>query len=136
MSRVLGIDYGIRRCGVAATDELQIAAHGVATVEKSALLQFLKEYLSSNDVEKIVIGHPEFESNRTTPLVQSLEDFTGKLREAFPDLDVVYHDESFTSVRASRIIYQSGVRKKKRREKGLVDKVSAVLILQEYLGHI
>jgi putative Holliday junction resolvase len=89
-----------------------------------------------NDVGKIVIGHPELESGRITPVVQSLQDFVSKLRLKFKTLDVVFHDESFSSANAAQIIFESGAKKKKRREKGLVDKISAVLILQDYLGHL
>jgi putative Holliday junction resolvase len=136
VSRVVGIDYGMKRCGIAATDVLNIAVHGVGTVEKSELLSFLEGYMTDNDVEKIVIGHPELESGRITPVVQSLQDFVSKLRLKFKTLDVVFHDESFSSANAAQIIFESGAKKKKRREKGLVDKISAVLILQDYLGHL
>ena len=136
MSRIVGIDYGLKRCGIAATDPLRIAVHGLTTVPKTELLGYLKEYCEKEEVETIVVGHPELFSQRQTPMTQSLEDFVKKLKVQHPSIDVVFHDESYSSHSASQVILASGARKKKRREKGLLDKISAILILQDYLGHL
>jgi putative Holliday junction resolvase len=136
LSRVVGIDYGLKRCGIAATDSLRIAVHGLTTVPKTELLDFLKDYCDKEDVETIVVGHPELITKRQTPMTQSLEDFVSKLKLQNPDVEVIYHDESYSSQSASQVILASGARKKKRREKGLLDKISAILILQDYLGHL
>ena len=135
MARILGIDYGLKRCGVAVTDPLQIAVHGIKTLPKSELLDFVQAYCQDNEVEKIVIGHPGLLDGGNSPVIQSIEDFRKKLEESV-EPEIVFHDESFSSLRAKQVLLHSGIKKKKRQEKGLLDKVSAVLILQDYLGHI
>ena len=126
----------MKRCGIAATDTLRIAVHGLTTVPKTELLGFMKDYCDREEVEKIVVGHPEMISQRQTPMTQSLEDFVKKLKLQHPNIEVEFHDESYSSQNASEVIFASGAKKKKRREKGLIDKISAVLILQDYLGHL
>ncbi len=135
MARILGIDYGTKRTGIAATDPLQIIVSAVDTVSTQELWAFLETYLAEEEVEKIVIGEPltlDGEPAKITPLIVG---FTRKLKKQYPDIEVVSHDERFSSVAAKKVILQSGIKKKKRRDKTLVDKVSAVLILQDYLGH-
>ena len=118
------------------TDPLQIAVHGLSTVDKKELFTFVVSYCKEEDVELVVFGHPELFTGRLTPVVQSLQDVVERIRKELPDLEIKFHDESYSSQRASELIYSSGVGKKKRRDKALVDKISAVLILQDYLGHI
>lgn len=136
MKRILGIDYGTKRTGIAVTDPLQIAVHGIDTIPTSELFDFLTTYLSQEEVEKIVVGEPIDLDGSPTQIAHLVVGFVRKLRKQFPDIEVVLHDERFTSAEAKRVILQSGTRKKKRRDKGLVDKISAVLILQDYLGHL
>lgn len=126
----------MKRCGIAATDVLQISVNGLTTVDKKALLPWLTDYCRNEEVERVVFGHPELLTGNETSVVRSLEDFVKKFKKEYPNIETVFHDESFTSARAGQVILQSGVKKKKRRDKALVDKVSAVLILQDYLGHI
>lgn len=136
MARILCIDYGTKRCGLAVTDPLQITVNGLTTVEKKDLVAFVIDYCQNEDVEKIVVGHPELFSGRTTPVVQSMQDVLKKISEALKLIEIDYHDESYTSQKASQLLVASGAKKKKRREKGILDKMSAIVILQEYLGHI
>ncbi|MDX1685615.1 MAG: Holliday junction resolvase RuvX [Saprospiraceae bacterium] len=136
MARILCIDYGLKRCGVAVTDPLQIAVHGLVTVDKKDLFEYIVDYCREEDVSKLVLGHPELDTGRRTPVVQSLEDFAEKIKRALPAMEIDLHDESYTSQDAADIILSSGIGRKKRRDKALVDKVSAVIILQDYLGHI
>lgn len=135
MARILGIDYGTKRTGISATDPLQIIVSAVGTVPTNDLWDFLEKYLSEEEVEKIVIGEPltlEGKPAKITPLIVGL---TRKLKKHYPNIELDTHDERYSSVAAKQVILQSGIRKKKRRDKSLVDKVSAVLILQDYLGH-
>ena len=136
MARILSIDYGTKRVGLAVTDPLQIIANGLDTISTKEIFDFLKDYFSKEDVEQIVIGEPlHLDGNPTyvTPLVHELAE---KLKKLYPDIKVVLQDERFTSVDARRIIRESGAKKKKRQDKSLIDKVSAVLILQDYLERI
>lgn len=126
----------MKRCGLAVTDPLQIAVHGLPTVEKKELYDFVIGYCRDEEVEKIVFGHPELFTDKLTPVVQSLNDFVARVKKDLPDLVIEFHDESYSSQKASELIHSSGVGRKKRRDKTLVDKISAVLILQDYLGHI
>jgi len=135
MARIVCVDYGIKRCGIANTDALQIAVHPVTTVDKKELISFLKNYIETEEVEKLVFGHPELDTGRLTPMVQSMQDTIAELKKVVGDIPIVFHEEDYTSQRASKILVQSGVKKKKRREKGVLDRLSAVLILQDYLGH-
>ncbi|MCI5083856.1 MAG: Holliday junction resolvase RuvX [Saprospiraceae bacterium] len=133
MARIMAIDYGTKRTGIAVSDPLQIIANGLNTVPTNTLMDFLEEYFKAEEVETIVIGEPRHaDGNPThvTPLVIGLE---RKLKKLYPEKTVLLQDEAFTSADARQIILQSGAKKKKRREKGLVDKISAVLILQAYM---
>ncbi len=133
MERILAIDYGRKRCGIAVSDPLQIIAGGLPTVETPRLREFLRDYMSREPVGTLVIGLPLHADGTSTELetdIQELIRFIHKLR---PGLPVARIDEAFTSTRAKQVILDSGARKQKRRDKALVDKVSAVLILQEYM---
>jgi len=136
MARIIGIDYGIKKCGVSATDSMQIIVSAIDTFPTTELFQYLKKYISQEDVEKIVFGKPVHKDGTSTYLQEHIDIFVNKLLKEFPDLIFDYQDERMTSIEAKSIILQSGIRKSKRRDKNLVDKISAVLILQKYLGHI
>lgn len=133
MGRIVALDYGKKRTGVAATDPLQIIASAVDTVDTGELIGWLKKYIAAEPVEMIVIGYPlNFDDTPTdaTPLV---EKFIGKFKNVFPDMPVVTWDERMTSRMASQAIAEMGLKKKIREQKGLVDSIAAVIILREYL---
>ncbi|MCB0616881.1 MAG: Holliday junction resolvase RuvX [Lewinellaceae bacterium] len=133
MARILAIDYGTKRTGLAVTDPLQIIANGLDTVATKDLEAYLQQYMGQEEVETIVVGEPFYPDGNPAQIHHLVIGFARRLKKLFPNIAVVTHDESFTSEEAKQIILQSGARKKKRRDKGLVDKVSAVLILQDYL---
>lgn len=133
MGQILAIDYGTVRCGLAATDDYQIIASGLDTVENKNLLGFLTQYLKDNNVESIVIGLPTDLKGNLSEIETDILKFIEKLRNLFPEMKIHRFDERFTSKMASYFISQSGKSKKKREEKGLIDKVSATLILQNFL---
>ena len=134
--RIIGIDYGMKRIGISATDSLQIIVSGLPTVERKEFQAFITNYIKDENVVKVVFGKPEHADGTPTKLWAEIQKEVKQIKIAFPDLEIDYMDESFTSVDAKSIIFQSGIKKMKRRDKKLVDKVSAVLILQKYLGHI
>jgi len=136
MARILSIDYGRKRCGIAATDPLQIIVSSIDTVPTHTLLDFLTTYMHSEDVEKIVFGKPTHADGNETYLMDDIRSFINRLEKNFSDIVIDFQDEAFTSFEAKNIIRMSGAKKKKRRNKELVDKVSAVIILQKYLKHI
>ena len=133
MSRILAIDYGLKRTGIAVTDPLQIIATGLTTVETPQLFKFLKTYISNEEVELIIIGDPknlDDTDTHATPLVKKAIE---RLNKEFPSLPVVRVDERFTSAMASRAMIEMGLKKKHRQNKSLVDEIAATIILQEYL---
>ena len=134
--RIIGIDYGMKRIGLSATDSLQIIVSGLPTVERKEFKSFITNYIKEENVVKVVFGKPEHADGTPTKLWAEIQKEVKHLNNTFPGLEIDYIDESFTSADARSIIFQSGVKKMKRRDKKLVDKVSAVLILQKYLGHI
>lgn len=133
MGQILAIDYGKARCGIAATDDMQIIASGLDTVETQFLMEFLKKYFTENKVDDVVVGLPtDLKGNVSaveTDILKFIEDF----QKEFSGITVHRLDERFTSKMASFFISQSGKSKKKRQEKGLIDKVSATIILQNFL---
>lgn len=135
MARILAIDYGTKRCGLAVTDPLQIVPGGLDTVPEPELIHFLKAYLTEEEVETIVVGEPLYPDGKPAQIHHQVIGLVRKLKRQFPDVEVVLQDERFTSEEAKQVILQSGAKKKKRREKGLVDKVSAMLILSDYLEY-
>ena len=136
MSQILAIDYGRARCGIAVTEDMQIIASGLETVPTKEIFIFLKNYFSLNKVEQIVVGLPtDLKGNLNEVEVHILK-FIEKFKTEFPMVEVARFDERFTSKMASFFISQSGKTKKKREEKGLIDKVSATIILQNYLEQI
>ena len=136
MARILGIDYGSKKTGISTTDPLQIIVNGIGTVPTLGLFDFIVNYCETEDVEKIVIGRPTHKDGKDTYLVPQILAFKNRLQKKMPDMLFDFADETLSSVQARSIILQSGVRKSKRRDKSLVDKVSAVIILQRYLNHI
>lgn len=136
MARILSIDYGGKRTGLAVTDPFKIIATGLGMVETPKLLSFLKDYLAKEEVEAIIIGMPtnwDDSATHATPLVKK---FIEVLKKNFPNIPVKEVDERYTSKMASQAILQMGLKKKDRRNKGLVDEVAATIMLQEYLQHI
>ena len=133
MARILAIDYGTKRTGIAVTDPLQIIANGLDTVPTEKLFPFLESYVQSEQVEAIVVGEPLYPDGNPAQLADQVYKLVDRLKKKFPQISIHLHDERYTSEEAKRIILQSGVRKKKRREKSLVDKVAAVLILQDFM---
>lgn len=129
----MALDYGKKRTGIAVTDDLQIIASGLTTVETTKLLPFLKNYVSKESVETIVIGKPKQMNNTDSESEILILDFIKKLTKTFPHTPIVREDERFTSKMAFQTMIDSGLSKKKRRDKSLVDEISATIILQSYL---
>jgi len=129
----MGVDYGTKRTGIAVTDPLQIIASGLKTVETPLLMDFFEEYLQLEVVETVVFGEPLHKDGKPNHFNQQIYDFTKRLKKKYPRLNIVFWDERFTSVAAKQVILQSGAKKKKRRDKALVDTVSAALILKDYM---
>lgn len=136
MARILGLDFGTKKCGLATTDPLQIIVSAIGTVATPDLIPYLKEYILSEEVEEMVVGVPTHRDGGDTYLREHIDLFVKRFRALAPDVKVSFQDERMTSMEAKGIILQSGIGKMKRRDKTLVDKVSAVLILQKYLHHI
>ncbi|MCB2207481.1 MAG: Holliday junction resolvase RuvX [Bacteroidetes bacterium] len=134
MGRILAIDYGQKRVGIAATDELQITSNGISTVHSSDIWQFLEVYLKENNVEAIVVGEPKDMRNQPSDASRFIEPFVKKLIKKYPQVKIERYDERFTSKMAFDAMIEGGLSKKKRRDKALVDKVSATLLLQSYLS--
>lgn len=133
MPRIIAIDYGKKRCGIAVTDPLQIIATGLTTVASEKLVYFLKAYFQKEDVEMILIGYPVNLDGSPTDITAKVEKISGQFQKLFPDKRVKLLDERFTSKMAARAIRDSGLNKKDRRDKALVDQVSAAILLQGYL---
>lgn len=133
MGQILAIDYGKARCGIAATDDMQIIASALETVDTKSILEFLKKYFSLNKVEAVVIGLPIDLKGNISEVETDILKFIEQFEQEFPDIPVHRFDERFTSKMASFFISQSGKNKKQRQEKGLIDKVSATIILQNFL---
>ncbi len=132
--RILSIDYGKKRTGLAVTDPLQIIAGGLGTVETSVLFEYIEAYIQREQVERIVIGKPMQPNGQPSENMVRVENFFNRWRKAHPEIPIEYYDERFTSVLAHRAMIDGGVKKKTRREnKGLVDEISATIILQDYL---
>lgn len=134
MTRILAIDYGSKRCGIAVTDPMRIIASGLTTVSTSELLQFLKNYMTDEKVGEIVLGKPKRMNNEESGIEVEIQKFIQQLEAAFPDLIIVREDERFTSKMASRSMLDAGLKKKQRQNKELIDQISATLILQSYLN--
>ena len=133
MGRIVAIDYGRKRTGLAVTDTLQMIANGLTTIPSGELVKFLSEYISREPVERFIVGLPKQMNNEPSENMKYVEAFVTHLRRTLPDIPVEYYDEHFTSVLAHKAMLDGGLRKKKRQDKGLVDEISAVIILQSYL---
>jgi putative Holliday junction resolvase len=134
MARLLAIDYGTKRTGIAITDEFQIIASGLTTVDTKALLKFLKEYTTKEHVELFVIGEPKQMNNEVSESEASILPFIEKLKRKIPKIPIVRVDERFTSKMAFQTMIDSGLSKGQRRNKALVDEISATIILQSYMA--
>ena len=131
--RILSIDFGRKRTGLAVTDPLQIIAGGLATVAASSLFDNLKDYISKEEVEKIVIGEPRKPNGEPSENYERVRQFVNRWKKAVPAVPIEYYDERFTSVLAHRAMIDGGLKKQARRNKSLVDEISATIILQDYM---
>ena len=133
MASLLAIDYGKKRTGLAVSDEMQIIAGGLTTVPTTELLDYLLDYVKREPVERIIVGLPKQMNNEPSENMCRITPFVNRLRKVLPDIPVEFHDERFTSVLAQRTIIEAGIKKMARRNKELVDEVSATIILQSYM---
>lgn len=134
MARILAIDYGKKRTGLAVTDVLQIVPGALDTVETKQLMTYLNNYVSKEDVERIIIGEPRQTNGMPSENLQRVKHFEGEWRKAHPDIPIEGYDERFTSVMAHRTMLDAGLHKHARQDKALVDRISATIILQDYLS--
>ena len=133
MARILSIDYGKKRTGLAVTDPLQLIAGGLATVSTSDLFDWLKDYVAREPVEHIVIGEPRQPNGQPSENLARVQQFVNRWRKAVPDVPISYYDERFTSVLAHQAMIDGGLRRKARQDKALVDEISATIILEDYM---
>lgn len=133
MSRILAIDYGLKRTGIAVTDELQIIASGLTTIATSELFAFLKDYTTKENVELFIIGEPKQMDNTASESEVLIIPFIDRLKKEFPNIPIKRVDERFTSKMAFQTMIDSGLKKNQRKNKALIDEISATLILQSYL---
>ena len=129
----MAIDYGLRRTGLAVTDTLQMIANGLTTVATADLVIFIQNYVKKEPVERFVVGLPKQMNNEPSESMKQIEPFVAKLKKELPEIPVEYLDERFTSVLAHKAMLEGGMKKMKRRDKAIVDEISAVIILQSYL---
>lgn len=133
MARIVAIDYGRKRVGLAVTDPFQIIANGLDTVAAKDVLTYLEKYFEAEEVECIVVGYPKQMNNEDSESVKYLKPFLGQLKKKFPDMPIELVDERFTSKIAFQTMIDGGLGKKARRDKAMIDKVSATIILQSYM---
>lgn len=133
MARIMAIDYGLKRTGLAVTDPMQIIATALETVRTHTITDYLKKYLESEPVEAFIVGMPKKLDNTDTNNTRHVEAFVNRLKKCFPEIPVHTHDERFTSSMALKSMIASGYSKADRREKGNIDKISATIILQSYM---
>ena len=133
MSRILAIDYGRKRTGVAVSDAMQIIANGLTTVPTHELLDFIAGYVQKEPVERILVGLPKQMNNEASESMKYIDPFVRSLKKRLPEIPVEFVDERFTSVLAHRTMLEAGLKKKDRQNKALVDEISATIILQTYL---
>src|SRR5690606_37263761 len=133
MSRLLSIDYGNKRTGIAVSDPLQIIANGLTTVETSKLFEFLEDYLKNEEVESIIVGLPKQMNGQSSENMKRIEPFVNRLKKLYPKINIQYFDERFTSKLAHQAMIDGGLKKQDRRNKELVDEISATIILQGYM---
>ena len=133
MARILSVDYGKKRTGLAVTDPLQIIAGGLATVSTSELFDYLQAYVAREEVERIVIGEPRQPNGQPSENLQRVQQFVNRWRKAVPQIPIEFYDERFTSVLAHQAMLDAGLKKKTRQDKALVDEISATIILEDYM---
>ena len=133
MARIVSIDYGKKRTGLAVTDPLQLIAGGLATVSTSTLFEYLTQYVAKEPVERIVIGEPRQPNGQPSENLARVQQFVNRWRKAMPQIPIEYFDERFTSVLAHQAMLEGGLKKKARQDKALVDEISATIILQDYM---
>ena len=136
MGRILALDYGGKRTGIAITDELQMIASGLTTVTTSDLMDFLKNYMASEKVALVLVGEPKQKDGTHSSIEEEIKKFLKKFSNTFPDLEVKRVDERYTSKMAFQTMIDSGLKKKQRQNKALIDEISATIILQEYLYNV
>jgi len=134
MARIMSIDYGLKRTGIAVTDPLQIIAAALTTIDSARIFKFLDEYLRKEEVELILIGDPRNLDDSATSLTADVQRIIGIMQRKYPEIPVKTVDERYSSVMASRALVEMGLKKGRRREKGVVDQVAAAMMLQEYLA--
>lgn len=134
MARILALDYGTKRTGVAITDELQLIASGLTTVETGKLLPFLKDYFTNESVDLVIVGEPKQKDGNHSNVEEHILKFITKFNQVFPEMNLERMDERFTSKMAFQTMIDSGLNKKQRQNKALVDEISATIILQDYLN--
>lgn len=135
MARILALDFGKKRTGIAVTDPQQLIATALDTVPTGELIGYLKKYFAREPVSQVLIGYPLHFDDTPTDATPLVDRFIPKFQHVFPDIPIIKVDETLTSVMASRLIAASGRKKKEREEKGLTDRISALVILREYLNH-
>jgi len=133
MPRIIAIDYGLKRTGIAVTDELQIIASGLTTVPSDSVINFLKEYFSKEKVIEVLIGEPKQMNGLPSESTPIIEKFVSDFKIQFPNMKIIRVDERFTSKIAFQTMIDSGLSKKQRKNKGLVDEIAATILLQDYL---
>lgn len=133
MGRIIAIDYGRKRSGIAATDTLKIVANGLTTVPTHTLPDFIKKYTTTENVEKIIVGLPKQMNNQPSESMKYIQPFVNRLKKELPEIPVEMYDERFTSVLAHRAMLDGGMKKMARRDKAIVDEISATIILNDYL---
>ena len=133
MSRILAIDYGKKRTGIAVTDPMQIIANGLTTVATHGLMDFLLQYIQKEPVERIIVGHPKQMNNEDSENMKRIVPFVNQLKKKLPEMPIELVDERFTSVLAHQAMLAGGLKKKERQNKALVDEISATIILQSYM---
>ena len=133
--RILAIDYGIKRTGIAVTDEMQMIAFGLTTIQSETAIAFLKDYFSKEKVERVIVGEPKQMDGTPSQSAEIINAFVTKFQEAFPEMSVERVDERFTSKMAFQTMIDSGLKKKQRQNKALVDEIAATIILQDYLRY-
>lgn len=134
MGRILAIDYGVKRIGLAVTDEMQMIAFGLTTVSSPEIITYLSDYFKKEKVDLIVVGEPKQMDNSPSESEANIKPFLEKITEKFPTIPIKRHDERFTSKMALQTMLDSGMKKKQRRNKALIDEISATIILQSYLS--
>lgn len=136
MSRILAIDYGQKRCGLAVSDPLKIIANGLTTVASHELFDFISNYMKVESVDTIVIGLPKQTTGAVSESMKYIQPFANRLKNSFPNMPIVWVDERYTSKMAFQTMIDGGLKKSDRRDKALIDQISATIILQTYMEQI